>query len=318
MMKKAPVIVADGLSKRFGDTTVVADVGFSVGAGEVLGLLGPNGAGKTTIVKMLTTLLRPDGGTASVAGFDVVTQGNNVRASIGLAGQAAAVDDKLTAYENLDLVGRLYHLGRVERRRKVAELVDRFRLGEFADRPVETYSGGQKRRLDLVASLVADPVALFLDEPTTGLDPRSRAEIWEVVRELARSGTAVLLTTQYLEEADSLADRMVLIDQGCQIAEGSSAELKQAFGSERLEVTVNSRSDADQVLALITQARITDRAGHVATESVTIEVLLKNSLEALDTLARIQRAGVIVADFDLHSPTLDEVFLSLTGAEVER
>lgn len=234
------MIEIENLEKSFGEVEAVAGVSFSVEAGTVVGLLGPNGAGKTTIIRMLTTLLPMDGGRASVAGFDVKTQPGRVRQSIGLAGQQAAVDENLTGRENLLMFARLYHLPRKEAAVRTNELLERFRLIEFADRPAQTYSGGERRRLDVAASLVANPPVLFLDEPTTGLDPRSRNEIWELISELASQGTTVLLTTQYLEEADQLADQIIVIDKGAIVAAGTPKELKDALGQNILGITVAS------------------------------------------------------------------------------
>ena len=236
-------VVAEGLGKSFGETVAVVDVDLEARAGQVTALLGPNGAGKTTTVKMLTTLLSLDAGRATVSGFDVASQPADVRRSIGLAGQAAAVDEKLTARENLELFGRLYKLPKTLRKKRIDELVDRFDLSEFVDRPAETYSGGQHRRLDLVASLVARPPVLFLDEPTTGLDPRSRTELWSEIRRLATDGTSIVLTTQYLDEADRLADSITIIDRGSVRASGTADDLKTSLERDVLEIHVGIESD---------------------------------------------------------------------------
>jgi len=312
------VISADRLSRSFGETLAVDEVSLSVGAGEVVGLLGPNGAGKTTMVRMLTTLLPPSSGTATIAGFDLATEPRRVRESIGLAGQAAAIDGKLTARENLDLFGRLYHLDKFLRRKRIEELIDRFRLTQFADRPADTYSGGERRRLDLVASLVADPVALFLDEPTTGLDPRSRAEIWSVVRDLAAAGTAVLLTTQYLEEADALADRMTLIDSGREVASGTSSELKRLIGGERLQLEFASAADLDLARAALPGAAFEIRSDGNTGSAVEAQVPVDDSRGALELLRELDLRGVPIEGFRMQSPTLDDVFLAFTEAEVTR
>jgi ABC-2 type transport system ATP-binding protein len=306
-MSNSAVISADGLTKRFGEVDAVVGVSFDVGAGRVLGLLGPNGAGKTTVVKMLTTLLSIDRGSARVGGFDVSNEAGAVRQLIGLAGQAAAVDEKLTARENLELFGRLYKLPRGRRRARIDDLIDRFELGSFADRPASTYSGGQRRRLDIVVALIADPPALFLDEPTTGLDPRSRAEVWDSVRDLAAEGTAIVLTTQYLEEADQLADDVLVIDQGRPVAAGTPDELKSQIGADVLEVRV-----ADLALVVDLMADIDGIA--VDGDRRTIEIpITAGAGQSLDLLRSFQATGTDIEDFQLRRPTLDEVFLSLTG-----
>ena len=302
-----PIIQASGLRKSFGDTIAVDGLSFEVRAGSVLGLLGPNGAGKTTTIKMLTTLFSIDGGSASVAGFDVATQPRMVRQAIGLAGQAAAVDDKLTARENLDLFGRLYHIPADKRKQRTEDLIERFDLTEFADRPAGTYSGGQRRRLDVVASLIVDPPALFLDEPTTGLDPRSRAEIWDAIRSLASQGTAVVLTTQYLDEADQLSDDIVVIDRGRVVGEGTAAELKSSLERDVLEVTVAEAGTRDQAAGLLDGSEV------VAIDETTLQLPVNRPADSLAALRRVQDAGIEIADFQLRKPTLDDVFLALTG-----
>src|SRR3989440_5807198 len=237
------MIRTSGLVKRFGKVTALDGLDLAVPGGTILGLLGPNGAGKTTAVRILTTLLEPDGGTATVAGLDVATQPDKVRERIGLSGQNAAIDENLTGYENLDMVGRLYHLGKEQSRGRARELLEMFDLVEAGDRPTKTYSGGMRRRLDLAAALVAKPEVLFLDEPTTGLDPRSRMQMWETIQDLARGGSTVLLTTQYMEEADRLADDIAVIDRGRKIAQGTADELKAQIGGERVEVIVADHGD---------------------------------------------------------------------------
>jgi len=306
-IQSPPVIQVQDLRKSFGDSVAVDGLSFTVEAGSVLGLLGPNGAGKTTTIKMLTTLLTLDGGSASVAGFDVATQPRMVRRAIGLAGQAAAVDEKLTARENLDLFGRLYHLPAAQRKRRTGELIERFDLTELADRPAGTYSAGQRRRLDVVASLIVDPPALFLDEPTTGLDPRSRAEIWEAIRSLAAQGTAVVLTTQYLDEADQLSDEIVVIDRGRVVGAGTAAELKSSLERDVLEVTVADPATRARAAALLDGAEV------VMVDDTTLQLPVSQPADSLAALRRVQDAGIGIADFQLRKPTLDDVFLALTG-----
>ncbi len=304
------VIEAVGLHKSFGDKMAVRDLSFTVGAGRVVGLLGPNGAGKTTTIKMLTTLLPIDGGVARVAGFDVSSNPRAVRTVIGLAGQAAAVDEMLTARENLRLFGRLYKMPKADLQARIADLVERFRLADFADRPVSTLSGGERRRVDVVAALVADPPALFLDEPTTGLDPRSRNEMWEAIESLAASGTAILLTTQYLEEADRLADEIVMIDEGAVVAEGTPRQLKQQLKRDVLEIHFESDHDLSKALTIVGDIpRMTSTS-----ETREIHIPIDEGAgPALDTLRLLGDSGVTIADFQFRRPTLDDVFLSLTN-----
>lgn len=302
------VIEVEGVSKRFGEVVAVDTVSFGVGAGKVLGLLGPNGAGKTTLVKMVTTLLSIDSGTARVGGFDVSLDAPRVRQLIGLAGQAAAVDEKLTARENLELFGRLYKLPRSRRRARIEELIERFDLTSFASRPGSTYSGGERRRLDIVVALIADPPALFLDEPTTGLDPRSRAEVWDSVRNLAAEGAAIVLTTQYLEEADQLADDILVIDHGRPVAAGTPDQLKSQIGTDVLEVHVCDLEPVEAVLAGIDGVAV-DRERCVIDIPVTA-----GARQSLDLLDSLQTAGAGVEGFQLRRPTLDDVFLTLTGS----
>lgn len=306
------MIEAEGLSKSFEQTRAVSDLSFGVEAGTVLGVLGPNGAGKTTIVNMLTTLLVPDRGRATVAGFDVAREPELVRQVIGLAGQTAAVDEKLSARENLRLFGALYHLPRTELRRRVDYLIDRFGMGEFADRIAATYSGGERKRLDLVVSLVADPPVLFLDEPSTGLDPRRRNQLWEEISQLARDGTTVVLTTQYLEEADTLCDQILVIDRGQAVAAGSPDELKDAVRRDVLEVRLTETSNVlDAVNAL--SALRTDPV--VDAEHATLSIPVSDGAAmALDALRRLDAAEIGIEHFELRRPTLDDVFLALTGS----
>lgn len=312
-----PVIIADGLYRSFGDINAVRDLSFSVASGTILGLLGPNGAGKTTAINMLTTLLDIDRGSASVAGFDVGTQPDLVRQVIGLAGQSAAVDDLLTARQNLTLFGRLYKIPKDVLGRRVDDLIDRFEMNEFADRVAGTYSGGQRRRLDVVASLVAAPPALFLDEPTTGLDPRSRAGLWDEIRSLAANGTAIVLTTQYLDEADRLADEIVIIDRGTTVASGSAAELKRDLERDVLEVHFASPPEVIAAIRVLTDATGECKAGREQ-NMLTIPVH-DGSRSSLDVLRRLDGAGIPLVDFQLRRPTLDDVFLTITegGEQLE-
>ena len=305
-----------GLVKRYGKVLALDGLDLEVPKGTVLGLLGPNGAGKTTAVRILSTLLDADEGSAEVAGLDVRTQPREVRERIGLSGQNAAVDEHLTGFENLDMVGRLYHLGRQRSRARARRLLDRFDLEEAADRPAKTYSGGMRRRLDLAAALVAEPEVLFLDEPTTGLDPRSRAQMWETIHELVRSGSTVLLTTQYMEEADRLADDIVVIDRGRKIAHGTADQLKAQIGGERVEVVLE-RSDqapaAESVLAGFSHEEVQyDEPTRAMTAAVT------GGVDALaHVLQQLRERSIPVVDVGLRRPTLDDVFLSLTGHVAE-
>ncbi len=304
---ETPVIAAQGLGKTFGETVAVDGLDFSVPAGSILGLLGPNGAGKTTTIKLLTTLLPIEAGSAQVAGFDVATEAAMVRRSIGLAGQSAAIDEKLTARQNLDLFGRLYHLSREVRTTRVSELIDRFAMSEYADRPAETLSGGERRRLDLVAALIANPPAIFLDEPTTGLDPRGRLALWEQIRAIRDDGAAVVLTTQYLEEADQLADYIVVIDRGAAVAAGTADELKAQLERDVLEVTVADPGRREAAMAAMGGDRVT------ATDERTLHLAVSSADDSLAALRRVEEAGVVVADFQLRRPTLDDVFIEITG-----
>ncbi|QBI19654.1 ATP-binding cassette domain-containing protein [Egibacter rhizosphaerae] len=303
------VISARGLRKAYGDTVALDGVDLDVAAGTVLGLLGPNGAGKTTAVRVLTTLLRPDAGEATVAGVDVTGDPHGVRRQIGLAGQYAAVDENLTGRENLRMVGRLYHLGRDPARARADELLEQFALTDAADRLVRTYSGGMRRRLDLAASLVANPPVLFLDEPTTGLDPRSRLALWDLIESLVDAGTTVLLTTQYLEEADRLADRIAVIDQGRVIAEGTSDQLKDRVGGAVVEARVAPDDEArarDALEALGTGACHRTEDGHLTVPA--------NGTTDVAAAARgLEGAGIDAIELGLRRPTLDDVFLALTG-----
>jgi ABC-2 type transport system ATP-binding protein len=305
-----PVVSAQALKKSFGEVDAVRSISFDVGAGEVVGILGPNGAGKTTTINMATTLLKMDGGQASIGGFDVETEPEVVRQLFGVAGQSAAVDEKLTARENLELFARLYKIPRAERKDRIAGLIDRFGLDEIADRPASTYSGGERRRLDLVAALVAEPPVVFLDEPTTGLDPRARTELWNTVRELASDGTAIVLTTQYLEEADQLADRILLIDKGTIVAQGTPDELKRNLERDVLELQFET--DVDMAAAV----RVLETSGPftVNRPSRTVDVPVSDgAVRSMGLLRELEDAGIEVSYFQLRRPTLDDVFLSLTG-----
>ena len=308
----ADMIRASGLVKRYGAVTALDGLDLAVPEGHVLGLLGPNGAGKTTAVRIFTTLLEADAGTAEVAGVDVRSDPHRVRERIGLSGQYAAVDEYLTGFENLDMVGRLYRLGRRRSRSRARELLELFALSDAGDRPVKTYSGGMRRRLDLAAALVAEPPVLFLDEPTTGLDPRSRTDLWGVIRELVASGTTLLLTTQYLEEADRLADSIVVIDQGRTIAEGAADELKTQVGGERVELVVESAGDVAPAARALSELAVGDVQIDEHNRRLTAPVsggagVLMGVLRLLDS------AGVGVLDVGVRRPTLDDVFLQLTG-----
>jgi ABC-2 type transport system ATP-binding protein len=309
-------IVADQLVKHFGDVKAVDGLDLTVPFGTVFGLLGPNGAGKTTTVRILTTLLRPDAGRATVAGIDVVQHPDEVRRVIGLTGQYSAIDEYLTGRENLSMVGRLYHLPHAYVKQRSNELLERFSLTDAADRPVRTYSGGMRRRLDLSASLVGRPSILFLDEPTTGLDPRSRQQMWEVIGDLVADGTTVLLTTQYLEEADQLAEKIVVIDRGKVIAKGTSDELKTQVGGDRLEIVIHPGSNLDDASTALRALSDGDLTLDLSTRRITAPVsggstILVEAVRALDV------AGVRVDDIALRRPTLDDVFLSLTGHAAE-
>jgi ABC-2 type transport system ATP-binding protein len=309
-------VVAEGLVKTYGSgaklVRALDGLDLAVAEGSVLGLLGPNGAGKTTTVRILSTLLRPDGGRARVAGFDVVRQSQEVRSVIGLSGQFAAVDENLTGLENLTLFGRLYQLSKAEARRRAVELLEQFALTDAAARVVKTYSGGMRRRLDLACALTGRPRLLFLDEPTTGLDPRSRLALWDVIRERVRQGATVLLTTQYLEEADELADLIAVVDAGRIIASGTADQLKQQVGGERIEVIVHGAGDIARAAAVLTgdcdgQCVIDER-----TRKITVPVQ-GGAQRLVQVLRDLDAGGVAIDDIGLRRPTLDDVFLALTG-----
>ena len=310
------MIFTEGVQKRFGDVTALGGVDMCIDPGVVYGLLGPNGAGKTTMVRILTTLLLPDSGVARVAGLDVKKDAVRLRAQVGLAGQFAAVDENLTGFENLEMVGRLYHLPRAEARRRAQDVLERFQLADAGHRLAKTYSGGMRRRLDVGASLVGRPKVLFLDEPTTGLDPRSRMDLWELIRELVTDGTTLLLTTQYLEEADTLTNGIAVIDHGMVIAEGTAEELKTRVGGDVVDVRV-SREDLSKasgaVAGMGTGAQI-DKEG----SEITISVGQASGADLLvDVVRRLDAESIRLTDIQLRRPTLDDVFLTLTGRAAE-
>ena len=304
----------EGVVKRFGATTALAGVDLDVEEGTVFGLLGPNGAGKTTLVRVLATLLAPDAGRAEVFGRDVVRDAAGVRELLGLTGQFAAVDEMLTGRENLQMFGRLFDLSAADARRRANELLERFELADAADRPARTYSGGMRRRLDLASSLLTRPRVLFLDEPTTGLDPRSRNEIWSVVRELVREGTTLLLTTQYLEEADQLAEQIAVIDHGRVIAQGTGSELKDRVGGQILEVELVSAAERDVARAALAGIGCGEPDPGERLSQLTLPAP-RDGLEMIeDAASALRKAQIAVSDLGLRRPTLDDVFLQLTGA----
>ncbi len=309
-------ITAEGLRKSYGDVHALRGIDLAVPAGTILGLLGPNGAGKTTAVRILATLLRPDGGTATVAGHDVAREPDAVRAAMGLTGQYAAVDENLTGRENLEMVGRLLHFGRPAARARADELLATFGLTAAGGRPARTYSGGMRRRLDLGASLVGRPAVLFLDEPTTGLDPASRLGLWEVIESLVADGTTIMLTTQYLEEADRLADRIAVIDDGLVIAEGTATELKDRLGEDVVDLRIADASRTTDALELLRSLAATEPRAD--TEEGRISLPVHHGAGTLaEVVRRIDGAGLEVAELSLHRPSLDDVFLSLTGRRAE-
>ena len=301
-----------GLEKSFGDNTVLSDVSFELPKGEILALLGPNGAGKTTTVKILATLLSKDSGEASVNGFDVEKQGAKVRAEIGLTGQFAAVDEYLTGRENIEMIAKLYHMERSQIKPKAQELLEKFDLVDAGDRPARTYSGGMRRRLDLAMSLVFSPPILFLDEPTTGLDPRSRLALWEMVRQLADEGMSILLTTQYMEEAEYLANNVIVLDQGTIIAEGTVNELKAKAGAERIEVTMTNNDDIE------TARKALGRSARVNRATGLITMPAKDGTKSLrESIKTLEAKKLSIDTVGLRRPTLDDVFLALTGHKAE-
>ena len=316
MNSQSPLAIeATGLEKSFGETKAVCGVDLAVRRGSVYGMLGPNGAGKTTTIRMLATLLRPDGGEARVLGHDIVREADEVRRAVSLTGQLASVDEDLTGRENLILIGRLLGYSRAEAKARAADLLDAFGLSDAAGRLVKNYSGGMRRRLDIAASIVVTPELMFLDEPTTGLDPRSRNQVWEIIRALAGAGTTILLCTQYLDEADQLADGIAVIDQGKVIAEGTPAQLKASVGSGALHVRLldpEQRPSAEPILA-----RALDAEVHFESDPAALSAPCANADQAAEIVGELGRAGIAVANFSLGQPSLDEVFLALTGHTAE-
>ena len=313
-MSPEPAVEVEGLVKTYKDVEALRGIDLRAERGTVLALLGPNGAGKTTAVRILTTLRPPTSGKAHVVGLDVEDDAAELRSQIGLAGQNAAVDENLTGFENLELVGRLYHLGKKAAADRARKLLDQFELDEAGDRLVKTYSGGMRRRLDLAASLVAEPPVIFLDEPTTGLDPRSRIALWETIEAMVDEGTTVLLTTQYLDEADRLADRIAVLDRGEVIAEGTSDELKDMVGGERIEVTLGDASQSEAAVATLSGVSNEEPKSADGVVSVPLD---RERTSIADTVRRLDSAGVQVEDLAVRRPTLDDVFLRLTGHVAE-
>ena len=314
---ESAAIVVEGIAKRFGKVEALRGIDLQVRTSTVLGLLGPNGAGKTTAVRILTTLLTPDAGHATVLGLDVVRDAERVRHVIGLAGQNAAIDDNLTGYENLVMVGRLYHLSAAEAKRRADGVLERFELGDAAHRTAKTYSGGKRRRLDLGASLVGRPKVLFLDEPTTGLDPKGRLEMWDVIGELVSDGTTLLLTTQYLDEADNLADSIAVIDGGQVIAEGTSDQLKDRVGGEVLSLRIADRSKVPEAAGVVLTLGPGSGSANNETGEISLPVGTEGTSILTEAVRRLDDAQIKLADIALRRPSLDDVFLALTGHAAE-
>lgn len=314
MGKNSFAVEVVGLKKSFGKVKVLKSVSFNVESGSIVALLGPNGAGKTTIVKILATLLEPDSGRAKVAGYDVSKNGDKVRESIGLTGQYAAIDEYLTGRENLRMMGRLYHLSKKDALARTEELLEEFDLVDAANRPAKTYSGGMRRRLDLAASLIASPPIIFLDEPTTGLDPRSRIAMWGIINNLAKSGSTILLTTQYLEEADVLANKILVLDDGKIIAEGTAEELKKKVGSERIELSFKDESSLDSA-----SKKIKGKSVQIDRSKKTISLANQTGVSKLQSVLKIlDESDIKVEGLSLHKPTMDDVFLELTGSKAKQ
>jgi ABC-2 type transport system ATP-binding protein len=311
----ANAIIAEGLVKTYGTVCAVEGLDLAVPEGTVFGLLGPNGAGKTTTVRMLTTLLRPDGGRCEVGGIDVLARPQEVRRIIGVSGQYAAVDEYLTGYENLEMVGRLYHLGRRQARERALELLERFELADAANRPAKTYSGGMRRRLDLAGALVVSPPVIFMDEPTTGLDPRSRRGMWDVISERVRSGSTLLLTTQYLEEADRLCDDILVMDHGRAIAQGTPAQLKAQVGGERLHLTVFDRAQVAAAADVLKSVGTEEPEVDAEARRVSVPVA-RGTVALVEAVRRLDAVGIEPDELEIRKPTLDDVFLKLTGQKV--
>ena len=312
-------IIVKNLKKFYGDTKALNGVSLEVKEGEVLGLLGPNGAGKTTLVHILTTLILPDKGRATIGGLDVVKDAEKLRTKIGLAGQFAAVDGNLTGRENLEMVARLYHLRRTEAKKRALEVLERIDLVQAMNRPAKTYSGGMRRRLDLGASLLYRPEVLFLDEPTTGLDPKTRLDLWELIQEMVNDGTTLLLTTQYLEEADRLADKIVVINHGKVVAEGTSKQLKKRLGADKLHLALEKSSDVTKAESILQQNKLPSDSIEIDPKSGTMSLSVRKGIEDLQkALALLQGAKVGVTHVDLSQPSLDDVFLKLTEGKKKR